>query len=288
MFARLFGVAFVTVVGLVVWFRADVLWMHLVTTAVIMSVIYLSVTVITGMAGQISLCQGAFGAIGGFTVFQMADRFDMSVLAAALLGAAAAAAVGAVLSLPVLRLGGVWLAIATLAFAFFFDGGGREVLLGRRRLDRPADRHSGAPAAARADRLRRRPGVSGAVGGRAGRGVGGGDPTAGGTVGRTLAALRGSEVAAASIGISAARARIVAFAVSAAIAGLGGALLSMHQENVNYGASFGPVSALFWLVIVVALGARTVEGAIQAGAAFALFEPLVLQGELFAWMLRGR
>ena len=71
-----------------------------------------------------------------------------------------------------------------------------------------------------------------------------------GTIGRTLAALRGSEVAAASIGISAARTRIVAFAVSAAIAGLGGALLSMHQQNVNYSTNFGPVSALFWLVIV--------------------------------------
>ncbi len=108
-----------------------------------------------------------------------------------------------------------------------------------------------------------------------------------GTVGRTLTALRGSEVAAASIGISAARARIIAFAVSAAIAGLGGALLSMHQQNVNYSTNFGPVNALFWLVIVVALGARTVEGAIQAGAAFALFEPLILKGDLLAWILRG-
>ena len=286
-FTRLFGVGFLTVVGLVVWFRADVLWMHLVTTAVVMSVIYLSVTVITGMAGQISLCQGAFGAIGGFMVFQMADRFDLSVLAAALLGAAAAAAVGAVLSLPVLRLGGVWLAIATLAFAFFFDavmvkfswvGGGATAVLTGTRVPRPllgpidfADDRAFlvlavvvlAAVSLVVIQLRE------------------------GTLGRTLAALRGSEVAAASIGISAARARIVAFTVSAAIAGLGGALLAMHQQNVNYGFNFAPVSALFWLVIVVALGARTVEGAIQAGAAFALFEPLILQGELLAWILRG-
>ncbi len=287
LFTRLFGVAFVTVVGLVVWFRADVYWLHLVTTAVIMSVIYLSVTVITGLAGQISLCQGTFGAIGGFMVFQMADRFDMSVLAAAVLGAAAAAAVGAVLSLPVLRLGGVWLAIATLAFAFFFDavmvkfswvGGGSTALLTGTRVPRPLL----GPIDFDSDRaflvlativlvvvsvvviqLRE------------------------GTLGRALAALRGSEVAAASIGISAARARVVAFAVSAAIAGLGGALLAMHQQNVNYSFNFGPVNALFWLVIVVVLGARTVEGAIQAAAAFALFEPLILQGDLLAWILRG-
>ena len=286
-FTRLSGVAFVTVVGLVVWFRADVFWMHVVTTAVIMSVIYLSITVITGMAGQISLCQGTFGAIGGFTVFQMADRLNMSVLIAVVLGAAAAAAVGAVLSLPVLRLGGVWLAIATLAFAYFFDavmvkfswvGGGSTALMTGTRVPRPllgpidfvSDRAflllSVAVLAL----------VSVAV-----------IHLREGTIGRALTALRGSELAAASIGISAARARIVAFAVSAAIAGLGGALLSMQQQNVNYTINFGPVNALFWVVIVVALGARTVEGAIQAGAAFALFEPLILRSELLAWILRG-
>jgi ABC-type branched-subunit amino acid transport system permease subunit len=107
-----------------------------------------------------------------------------------------------------------------------------------------------------------------------------------GTVGRTLRALRGSEVAAESIGISPARARVIAFGVSGFIAGLGGALLSIHQENVNYGANFAPFAALFWLVLVVSLGARTVEGAVQAGAAFSLFENVVLRGTVFGWILR--
>ena len=74
--------------------------------------------------------------------------------------------------------------------------------------------------------------------------------------------------------------------MSGFIAGLGGAMLSMHQENVNYVGNFTPFAALFWLVIVVSLGSRTVEGAVAAGAAFALFEPLILQGDLFAWILR--
>ncbi|MGH9290390.1 MAG: ABC transporter permease [Acidimicrobiales bacterium] len=283
---RVFALGFFGVVGLVVFFRADPSWLFLVTQAVIMATIYLSITVITGMAGQISLCQGAFAAIGGFTVFQLADRYDTSVLMAALIGAAAAAACGAALSLPVLRLGGVWFAIATLAFAFFFDsvivnlswvGGGETALLQGTRVPRPTvgpwdfgnDLSFLALAVAvfvvaafAVIRIRE------------------------GTVGRTLRALRGSEVAAASIGISPARARIVAFAVSAFIAGLGGAMLSMHQENVNYTNNFSPFAALFWLVLVVALGSRTVEGAAYAGAAFALFTPLVLRGDLLAWILR--
>lgn len=284
---RIFGIAFFSAVGYAVFFQADDAWLFLVTQAVILSTLFLSITVITGFAGQVSLAQGAFAAIGGFTVFQLADRYDMSVLVAALLGAAVAAACGALLSLPVLRLGGVWFAVATLAFAFFFDavmvrlpwvGGGDTALLQGTRVPRPqlgpldfsSDKSFlilalivSVVTSLAVIRIRD------------------------GTVGRTLRALRGSEVAAEAIGISPARARIIAFAVSAFIAGLGGAMLSIHQQNVNYESSFAPFAALFWLVLVVSLGARTVEGAAQAGAAFSLFDMLILRGELLAWILRS-
>ncbi|MEO7430041.1 MAG: ABC transporter permease, partial [Acidimicrobiales bacterium] len=284
---RVFALVFFSVAGVVVFTRADASWLFLITQAVILSTIYLSITVITGFAGQISLCQGTFAAIGGFSVFQLADRHGMSVLLAAVIGAVIAASVGAVLSLPVLRLGGIWVAIATLAFAFFFDavmvklpwiGGGGTSLLQGTRVPRPTV----GPWDFANDRtflvlaLAVFVVVSVAV-----------IQLREGTVGRTLRALRGSEVAAESIGISAARARITAFAVSAFIAGLGGALLSIHQHNVNYGSNFAPFAALFWLVLVVSLGSRTVEGAAQAGAAYALFDVIVLRGALLGWLLRS-
>jgi ABC-type branched-subunit amino acid transport system permease subunit len=271
----------------VVFTRADDSWLFLVTQAVIIGTIFLSITVITGMAGEISLCQGTFAAIGGFAAFQLTDRAGMSVMLAALIGAAIAAAAGALLSLPVMRLGGVWVAIATLAFAYFFDavmirlpwvGGGDTSILQGTRVPRPtigpwdlADDKKFLVlalvvfvlAALAVIRIRE------------------------GTVGRTLRAVRGSEVAAASIGISPVRARITAFAISAFIAALGGALLSMHQENVNYTSNFAPFVALFWLVIVVSLGSRTVEGAAQAAVAFALFDAVVLKGALFEWIMRS-
>jgi branched-chain amino acid transport system permease protein len=284
-FSRIMSVILLGLILLVVFTRADVSWLFLVTQAVILATIYLSITVITGMAGQISLCQGAFAAIGGFSVFQLVERYDMSVLGAALIGAVIAAVVGAVLSLPVLRLGGIWVAIATLAFAFFFDAvlvklswvGGGSSMQGTR-VPRPtigswdmANDKSFLALAIVVFAV-----VSAAV-----------ILLREGTVGRTLRALRGSEVAAESIGISPTRARMTAFAVSAFIAGLGGAMLSIHQENVNYGNNFAPFAALFWVVIVVSLGSRTVEGAGQAGAAFALFDTVVLRGEVFGWILRS-
>ncbi len=284
---RAFGVLFLGTVGLVIFFRADQFWIFLVTQAVILSTIYLSITVITGFAGQISLCQGTFAAIGGFTVFQFADRWGTSVLLAAVVGALIAAAVGALVALPVLRLGGVWLAIATLAFAYFFDavmvkfswvGGGNTSLLQGTRVPRPvlgpwdfADDKSFLGLAVIVFAV-----VSVAV-----------ILLREGTTGRTLRAIQGSELAAQSIGIAPAKARVIAFAVSAFIAGLGGAMLSMHQENVNYGNNFAPAAALFWLVLVVSLSVRTVEGAAQAGAAFSLFDAVILRGSVFAWILRS-
>ena len=284
---RVFAVVFLSGVAVVVLTRADAQWMFLVTQAVILSTIYLSITVITGLGGQISLCQGTFAAVGGFTVFQLVDRYEMSVLVGALVGAGIAALLGAVLSLPVLRLGGIWVAIATLAFAFFFDaimvkfswvGGGGTSLLQGTRVPRPTL----GPWDFADDRAFLV--LSVAVFVVVSLGV---ILIREGTVGRTLRALRGSEVAAEAIGINPARARITAFAVSAFIAGLGGALLSIHQQNVNYANNFAPFAALFWLVLVVSLGSRTVEGAAQAGAAYSLFDAVILKGALFGWILRS-
>ncbi|HEU5301758.1 MAG TPA: ABC transporter permease [Acidimicrobiia bacterium] len=255
--------AIVVVAAIVVTLTAlDVVWMGNVTRVVIYALIFLSITVITGMAGQISLCQASFAAAGGFTTAQLSDNLG-SPIVSLLVGVVVAAIVGALLALPSLRLGGIYLALATLAFALMFDS----VLvpirwIGGGQLPTQAPR----PGFLEDDRvfflvavavlvvvatlvvLVRR-----------------------GTTGKFLDALRGSETAAASLGINAARSRILAFALSAGIAGLGGGLLTIYEEQANYGKNFSPFLGLFWVVLVVTLGARTVEGAVQAGLAFALF-----------------
>jgi branched-subunit amino acid ABC-type transport system permease component len=282
-----FAVCFFVIVGFVVMTRADTSWLFLVTQAVILSTIYLSITVLTGFAGQISLCQGAFAAIGGFTVFQLADRFAVPVLLGALVGAVIAAAVSGLLAMPLVRLGRVWVAIATLAFAAFFDavvvklpfvGGGATSLLQGTRVPRPVL----GPWDLADDRqflvLALLVFVAAAYAVTAIRT---------GTVGRTLAALRGSEVASQSIGISPTRARVTAFAISGFLAGLGGAMLSIQQQNVNYATNFSPFAALFWLVLVVSLGARTVEGAAYAGATFTLMDRIIFRGTFIGWVLRS-
>jgi branched-chain amino acid transport system permease protein len=276
------GVVFL-VLGYIVHTEADRRWLFLVTSAVVYGIIFLSITLITGMAGRISLCQGAFAAVGAFSVYQLSDQ--MPVLLACIVGGFIGAAVGAVLSLPIRKLDGVWVAIATLAFAYFFDavvvrlpfvGGGDSTLLGTK-VPRPSlgpfdfeDNRSFlwlsvvvlVLVGLAVYNLRR------------------------GTFGRVLVALRGSEVAAGSIGISPARSRLIAFAISAFVAAIGGAFLAMLQGNVNYGSNFSPYIALFWIVIVVTLSVRTVEGAVQAAGAFILFDAVILKGTFLGWILR--
>ena len=74
-------------------------------------------TLITGMSGQVSLCQMAFAGIGGFGAGQLAIHFNFPVLLGALLGAGIAAVVGAVIAVIAIRISGLALALFTLAFA---------------------------------------------------------------------------------------------------------------------------------------------------------------------------
>ncbi|GIU87415.1 MAG: hypothetical protein KatS3mg009_1930 [Acidimicrobiia bacterium] len=262
---------------------ANSYWLARFTEAVIYAVIFCSITVITGMTGQVSLCQPAFAAIGAFTTAQLVTRYDMSVLAAMVIGALLAALTGGLLSIPALRLGGIFLALATLAFALFFErvlvkeewvGGGASLMDVPRPTIGPWDFGDDRAFFVLCTVVLVVVGTLVIF-------------VRGGTTGRYLDALRGSEVAAAAIGINPARLRITAFALSAAIAGVGGGLIAMFSERfgqANYDARFSVFFGLVWTVIVVSIGSRTVEGAIQAGAAFILF-PLVILQRFLPWLL---
>ena len=272
---RVFGVA--VVAGALTWLMtsATTYWIGIATTAVVLSVVFLSITVITGMAGQVSLCQATFAGVGAFSTAQIVKAFGLAVLPTLLIGAIVAAAVGALLAVPMLRLGGIFLSLGTLAFAVMFDtllaplgwvsGGANPV-----GVPRPIGFVDDRPflilcvvvlaiVSVFVIFIRR------------------------GTTGRYLTALRGSETAARSIGINPTRIRILAFAVSAGIAGLGGGLLAV-QKSVAVKEDFGYFYGLFFVVLVVTLMPSTVEGAINAGVGFALVpEVLKLLGVSSSW-----
>ena len=65
----------------------DDYWVSLVTKGAILGLIFLSFVIITGLAGQISLCQATFAAVGAFTTGQLVTNTGMSVLLAMVIGA---------------------------------------------------------------------------------------------------------------------------------------------------------------------------------------------------------
>lgn len=253
-------VAFVLYIAL---FQLSPHYLGLATDALIYSIIFLSITTVTGLSGQISLCQMTFAGFGAFTAGQLATNHGFPFLLAMLIGGVVAAACGFLIALPALRLAGLYLALATLAFAIMADeflfplknvGGGEAGVVVPRPVVGPIDFGNDKAffllcfvilvLVSFAVILVRR-----------------------GRTGTFLAAMRGSEVAAASIGISLRRAKITVFTLSAGIAGIGGALLASRVQHAD-SQTFVYEYSLVFVVLVLTTGARTVEGAINAAVAY--------------------
>ena len=274
---RVFGVVVTALIAYLCWFVFDAEWLGIFTGGVCLGLIMLSIVMMTGVGGTISLAQASFAAIGAFTTAQVVDRTGMAVLGAMFVGGLVAAAVGAVLAVPVVRLPGIYAALATLAFALMFE-----------RMIRPLDWVSGGnvpvkvprPSFGSVELTSNRSFLlfAAALSAIASIVV---ILVRRGTTGRFLDAVRGSEVAAASIGITPSRQRLVAFVLSAGIAGFGGGLMASFVGEANYEANFVFLFGLVWLTLVVTAGARSVQAAIVSGITFFLVPKLLER--LFAW-----
>jgi branched-chain amino acid transport system permease protein len=264
-------------------------WETVLNQGMAYSVVFLSVTLLTGTAGQLSLAQATLAGIAAFTAGQLASHLGLDFLAGAALGAVAASIVAGLLALASLRLRGLGLALMTLAAALLFDiaifpaqavSGGTGGLTLRSSwlpLDLLApDGHAYFLLAlvvlvvcAGAVALVQR-----------------------GTVGRFLAAMRGSELGAAGVGVNLPWERVLAFALSGALAGVGGVMLAIQQTVIAPG-EFNYQLSLAFVVIVVTTGVGTVEGAIQAGIGLVVVQQLLqyapqrLQGLTFVLFALG-
>jgi len=253
-------------------------WVGLLTNGFYLAVILLSVTVLTGFGGQISLAQASFAAAGGFTLANAAAELHIPVMVGLLAGGLVAAAAGALfvglidgipaligraIGRPMPKLSGLYLSLATLAAALMAE----HVIFQNDNVSHGQFGVSVArPSFAQSDRVWFFVvfGVFAVV-------AVGVKLIRKGTTGRYLAALRGSEIAAAAIGINATTMRITLFTLSAGIAGLGGGLLAMTDGTINPLSSYPAIYGVLFVVLVVTLGSRTVDGAVNAALGFVVF-----------------
>ncbi|MCX4094682.1 ABC transporter permease subunit [Nocardia sp. alder85J] len=233
------------------------------------AIIALSYIPLAGFAGQISLCQLSIAGIGAIAYAHLAGHGQWWGVFAAM---AVSGIVGALIAIPALRLSGVYLALATTAFAVvldrwiftlpefhlfglkitLFDQGSVELagphLFGLH-LDSTAQITVFASiclalATFAVAMLRRS------------------------RFGRRLIALRDSESAYATLGGNLLLAKVAVFALSAAIAGLGGALYGMQLRSVT-ADQFNLVAGLPIFLIVVIGGLGAVGSGFFTGVTFA-------------------
>lgn len=225
-------------------------------------VVMLSLVLLTGYGGQVSLAQLTFA---GFGAFAMAEWGGDGSIFGLVLAAAIAAPIGALVALPALRLQGLYLALATMAFAVMavemifvdkrFFGFNASLPVGR--LDLGPISFDGEVAY-----MMLVAGIFGLVGvfvlwiRR-------------GPFGRVLSAMGDSPAACATLGLDLTRTKLAVFAISAAMAGLGGALLG-GARSVAGPVDFIVLQNLPVLLLAVVGGITTVSGALIGGLALAL------------------
>ncbi|HEY1633894.1 MAG TPA: ATP-binding cassette domain-containing protein [Acidimicrobiales bacterium] len=270
------------------WLRADTYDQTVIAQGLATAIIFLSFVIVTGMGGMVSLAQATFVTAGGFAAGWALSRnwgIDIPLIAshghlnfawAVLIATVAAAALGALIALPAVRLGAVYLAVWSLAAAFFFslvpfayDAIGKGQLgwtipspglnvPGLNWVHTLAAPQGGAFNFSRlADQILLFLAVFGVI-------------TAvihallRSASGRAMLAVRSSPIAAQAFGIRANRTRILIFALSAGIAGLGGVMLSLFSSAAS-NSTAPPLIGLVWLAVVVVFGIRRPGGALLAG-----------------------
>ncbi len=246
-------------------------YMGAVADGVGLSIILLSYVVVSGEGGMISLSQVSFAGIGAITTAQLATEHGWPLLPAVLVGGLLAMPFGALLSLLALRVGNLFLALATLAFALLVDN----VVFPREQF---SNFNNGVPISP--------PELFGldfgesktrlyflllAVFAICALGVANLQRS---TTGLALAAVRSSEPASATMGISLVRARLTAFTMSAFIAAIGGGMLATTRGRA-IPSSFAALFGLILLTVAVTWGIRSKLGALIAGVSLAVFPVII-------------
>ena len=244
------GLAFGVVLGAVLLSIMSPIWIDAITVTICVAVILLSIVVLTGYTGQLSLAQFAFAGFGAWVGGRLLATTDLPFWLGCMIGIVATVPLGILFGLPAVRTRGINLAIVTLGL-----GSAVELVLfgntdytggfGGTQIGDPTLFGLNVNAASHPTRygllalsclvvatlvvanLRR------------------------GRAGRRLIAVRTNERAAAALGISVPGAKLYAFAVASAIAGLGGILLAFRSSSINYAvfASFTSITMVAYAMI---------------------------------------
>jgi branched-chain amino acid transport system permease protein len=232
----------------------------------------LGLNILVGYTGQVSIGHGAFMSVGAYTAANLATRLDSPWPVNLLAGGLMAAAVGAVVGIPSLRIKGLYLAIATLAGQLIiewtinhvtFISGGVQAS-----IEVPRPRLGAMVLSSQRDMyffllvfvVLAIVGTMNLVRSR---------------VGRAFIAIRDQDIAAEIIGIDIFRYKLLAFAISSFYAGMTGVLYTYFLGIANY-EQFQIGVSIDYLAMIIIGGLGSVLGSIF-GAIFVTLLPIVIR-----------
>ena len=239
-----------------------------VNQTAIYTIVAASLVLLTGWVGQISLAQAALVGVGAYATGWAATALGIPFPLNLPVAAALSGLVAALLGLVALRVRGLYLAVATLVFSWAAS----EFLFRQQWLldqgTAPAKVVGGENSILPLDFSGSRIAFFYAAWGVALAVLYALANLRDSRTGRAFFAIRGSEVAAASLGMDVLRYKALAFAMSGALAGMAGNLIMTHARVVSPD-SFTFNESLFFLAIAVVGGVSSLGGAVAASLLFA-------------------
>ncbi len=243
-------------------FRGSSYWLGLTALGFCYAITFVTFTVVTGEGGMLWLSQIIFAGAGALATGQFVNSWHIPVLLAVALGGVVAAAAGAIIGLLTIRLGDLYVALVTLTFGLLIE---TLVFTRNRFLQGGLGVTVLPPHFARSPlvfaylalgvflifalftlNLRRS------------------------TSGLALRAVRDSEPAARTMGLSVVQVKVIVGALAAFVAAVGGGFLAMDTQ-IAQPQSFATFAGLVWLAVVVTMGVRSLIAAVLAGLSFTLF-----------------
>jgi branched-chain amino acid transport system ATP-binding protein len=246
--------AVLAALGAFIW-HSDNYYLYVLALVGLSAIVGVGLNVLLGLSGQISLGHAAFYAIGAYVVGILTTKTTIGFWCALPIAAAVAGMAGALLAVPALRVRGPYLAMVTIAFGFIVEQGtvewsgltgGWNGLIGI-----PTPSVAGYKFAEREiavfviiltalaiwlfARLEASP------------------------WGKAMRAVRDSEVASQSIGLNPTVIRTVAFAISAGVTGLAGAIFAAMSDFISP-ESFPFFQSILFLLVVMVGGAGRIMG----------------------------
>ncbi len=231
-----------------------------INVQIIVGIILLSVVVLTGYAGQLSLAQFAMAGMGAFVAGRLVSAAHVPMAVGMLVGIVAAVPIGLIFALPALRTRGVNLAVVTLGLGlavFYLIFNNPKYTGGVAGTPLPTDHFLGINV----DPIKHPDAyalfcliwfvIAGLVVANVRRS----------RVGRRLISIRTNERAAASLGIDVLGSKLFAFGLSSAIAALGGILLAFQSQAIVY-SQFAPLNSVYLVGNAVIGGVGYASGSI--------------------------